>query len=37
MTPVNTWGAIRYSYKSPLIFVHGSGKSGALTQVNYLK
>jgi hypothetical protein len=30
-TPVNAWGAIGYGYKSPLIFIHGSGKSGAFT------
>jgi hypothetical protein len=35
-TAVNAWGAIGYGYKSPLIFVHGSGKSYALTQVDYL-
>jgi transposase len=34
--PVNAWGAIGYGYKSPLIFVHGSGKKGALTQKDYL-
>jgi hypothetical protein len=36
ITPVNAWGAIGYGYKSPLIFVHGSGKSGALMQKDYL-
>jgi len=35
-TAVSAWGAIGYGYKSPLIFVHGSGKSHALTQVDYL-
>jgi hypothetical protein len=35
-TPVNAWGAIGYGYKSPLLFVHGSGKTGALTQKDYL-
>jgi transposase len=35
-TPVNAWGAIGYGYKSPLIFVHGSGKKGAFTQKDYL-
>jgi hypothetical protein len=35
-TPVNAWGAIRYGYKSPLIFIHGSGKKGAFTQKDYL-
>ena len=34
--PVNAWGAIGYGYKSPLIFVHGSGKKGAFTQKDYL-
>jgi hypothetical protein len=34
-TPVNAWGAIGYGYKSPLIFIHGSGKSGAFTQRDY--
>ncbi len=36
MIVVSTWGAIRYSYKSPLIFVHGSGKGKALKQIDYL-
>ncbi|PMD23503.1 hypothetical protein NA56DRAFT_569102, partial [Hyaloscypha hepaticicola] len=35
-TPVNAWGAIGYGYKSPLIFIHGSGKRGAFTQKDYL-
>jgi hypothetical protein len=35
-TPVNAWGAIGYGYKSPLIFVHGSGKKGGLTQKDSL-
>jgi len=35
-TPVNTWGAIRYRYKSPLLFIYGSSKSGAFKQVDYL-
>jgi len=35
-TPVNAWGAIGYGYKSPLIFVCGSSKTGALTQKDYL-
>jgi hypothetical protein len=35
-TPVNAWGAIGYGYKSPLIFVHGSGKKRAFTQKDYL-
>ena len=36
MVPVNAWGAIGYGYKSPLIFVRGSGKKGAFPQVDYL-
>jgi hypothetical protein len=35
-TPVNVWGAIGYSYKSPLLFIQGSGKSEAFTQADYL-
>jgi len=35
-TPVNAWGAIGYGYKSPLIFIRGSSKSGAFTQRDYL-
>ena len=35
-TPVNTWGAISYGYKSPLIFVDSIGKKGAFKQVDYL-
>ena len=35
-TPINTWGAISYSYKSPLIFVDSIGKKGAFKQVDYL-
>jgi len=31
------WGAIGYGYKSPLIFIHGSGKSGAFVQRDYLE
>jgi transposase len=34
--PVNAWGAIGYGYKSPLLFIHGSGKKGAFTQKDYL-
>jgi hypothetical protein len=34
--PVNAWGAIGYGYKSPLLFLHGSGKKGAFTQRDYL-
>ena len=35
-TAVNAWGAIGYGYKSPLIFVDGTGKKGAFKQVDYL-
>jgi hypothetical protein len=28
--------AIRYRYKSPLLFLHGSGQNGAFTQKDYL-
>ena len=35
-TPVNAWGAIGYGYKSPLLFIHGSGKIGAFCQTDYL-
>jgi hypothetical protein len=35
-TPVNAWGAIGYGYKSPLLFIHGTGKSGAFKQKDYL-
>ena len=34
--PVNAWGVIRYGYKSPLLFLNGSSKSGAFTQADYL-
>jgi hypothetical protein len=34
--PVNAWGAIGYGYKSPLLFIQGSSKSGAFTQADYL-
>jgi hypothetical protein len=34
--PVNAWGAIGYGYKSPLLFIEGTGKSGAFKQVDYL-
>jgi hypothetical protein len=34
--PVNAWGAIGYGYKSPLLFIDGTGKSGAFKQVDYL-
>jgi hypothetical protein len=33
---VNAWGAIGYRYKSPLIFIDGTGKSGVFKQVDYL-
>jgi hypothetical protein len=36
-TPVHAFGAIGYSYKSLLLFVKGTGKSGAFTQNNYLE
>ena len=35
-TPVNAWGSIGYGYKSPLLFIDGTGKSGAFKQVDYL-
>jgi hypothetical protein len=35
-TPINAWGVIRYGYKSPLIFVHGTSKKGAFIQKDYL-
>jgi hypothetical protein len=35
-TPVHAWGAIGYGYKSPLLFIQGSGKSGAFVQKDYL-
>lgn len=35
-TPVSAWGAIGYGYKSPLIFLHGTGKGTALKQSDYL-
>ena len=35
-TPVNAWGAIGYGYKSPLLFLEGTGKRGAFKQVDYL-
>ena len=34
--PVNAWGAIGYGYKSPLLFIEGSGKKGAFKQPDYL-
>jgi hypothetical protein len=37
MTLVYAWGAIRYGYKSQLIFIKGTGKAGAFKQVDYLK
>jgi hypothetical protein len=33
---VNGWGAIGYGYKSPLVFVKGTGKKGAFKQKDYL-
>jgi DDE superfamily endonuclease len=35
-TPVHAFGAIGYGYKSPLVFIQGSGKNGAFTQKDYL-
>jgi transposase len=35
-TPVHAWGGIGYGYKSPLVFLKGSGKNGAFTQEDYL-
>ncbi|PVH69288.1 hypothetical protein DL98DRAFT_383181, partial [Cadophora sp. DSE1049] len=35
-TPVSAWGAIGYGYKSPLVFVNGTGKKGAFKQMDYL-
>jgi hypothetical protein len=34
--PVSAYGATRYRYKNPLIFVYGIGKIVALKQVDYL-
>lgn len=34
--PVNAWGAIGYGYKSPIIFLKGTGKKGAFKQMDYL-
>jgi hypothetical protein len=36
-TPVNAWGAIGFGYKSPLHFLDGHGKKGALKQSDYLQ
>ncbi len=36
MTVINAWGAIDFGYKSPLIFINGTGKNGAFKQVDYL-
>jgi hypothetical protein len=33
---VNAWGAIGYGYKSPIIFLKGTGKTGAFKQLDYL-
>jgi hypothetical protein len=35
-TPVHAFGAIGYGYKSPLLFITGSGKNSAFTQKDYL-
>jgi hypothetical protein len=34
-TLVNAWGAIGYSYKSPIIFLKKTSKSGAFKQLDY--
>ena len=34
--PVHFFGVIRYSYKSQLVNIRGTGKNGAFTQVDYL-
>ena len=36
-TPVHAFGAIRYRYKSKLLFIKGTGKNGVFTQKNYLE
>jgi hypothetical protein len=36
ITLVNAWGVIRYGYKSPLLFISSTGKSGVFKQVDYL-
>lgn len=33
---MNAWGAIGFGYKSPLLFLKGTGKSGAFKQTDYL-
>jgi len=35
-TPISAWGAIRYNYKLPLIFIYRTSKKGAFKQVDYL-
>jgi transposase len=35
-TPVYTWVTIGHGYKSPILFIGGTGKSGAFKQVDYL-
>jgi hypothetical protein len=35
-TPVNTWGAISYGYKSPLLFIHNTRKISVFKQIDYL-
>ena len=35
-TLVHAFSAISYGYKSPLVFIQGSGKNGAFTQKDYL-
>jgi len=36
-TLVHFFGAVRYSYKSPLVYIHGTGKNSAFKQIDYLK
>ena len=33
---INIWGGIAHNYKSPLIFIDGSGKNGAFLQKDYV-
>jgi hypothetical protein len=33
---VNTWGAIGYGYKNPIIFPKGTRKKNAFKQIDYL-
>ena len=34
---INFWGGIAHNYKSPLVFIDGSGKNGAFLQVDYVE